>query len=196
MAKALDFFDILTKLSHVYSKDIYIINNKYIIGGKETEDETSSSFICSLNDELANVIKEKFENEDFIYIANIKKAKTEYEDNVRTGIRGDIKKTNLENFNKLYESISKVKWWKKLNLTEDQFNDLLKNNNTLELFKDDDENPTVIITKDLLPLVNDKNYENIYYTLDTLEGNIERLIISIDTEWMQIYDVVYYLDIL
>ena len=69
------FYDLLVKLNNVF-KDVYIIDHKYCIPGKETDTEALGDILCTLNEKYIQVL-EKMNFSNQVYITNIRLFKAE-----------------------------------------------------------------------------------------------------------------------
>ena len=200
MAKEITVPDILLKLSYIFTKDMYLINNRYCIGGAETEDDLVSKCICILPPDIGNLFIDYFGANQVIYFENIKKAKSSYgtEDEykyVKIRLEERIKKQLTDNKDNLMKIINSIKGWDQFNLNEDQINSIMNDGNTLVLFKDDPEIPDVIISKSIFPLVKSKDFNNIFYSVFKARNlkNMYTLILNYDYSIFQFYNIIYYL---
>ena len=192
----LTFDDLITKTSYVFKKDAYLVNNRYAIGGTNSEIENVSEFLCVYNTDFMNVLKDKFEDKKVVSILDLKKVKKEPKLLI-TDINEELETEVIERKNKLEKLILSIDNWKSFDFNEDDAETLFGKYNSLELFTDNDKIPSVTITKSLFPLIKPANAENLYYKVIIPEDNEEliQLVISYDTEWFQIYNLVHYITI-
>lgn len=69
------FYDLLVKLNNVY-KDVYIIDNKYCISGKETDEEALGDIVCVIDDKYRNAMN-SLGFSGSIFIENIRNLKSQ-----------------------------------------------------------------------------------------------------------------------
>ena len=68
---------LLTKVSGILNKDVYIIDYTYCIGGKETNEEKVSELVLELDPDYSDMLKNLYPECRCIYIKDIKSAKKE-----------------------------------------------------------------------------------------------------------------------
>ena len=197
MAKALDFNMLLTKLSNVFKHDMYIYNNKYCIGGTESENENEGQILCVLNQEASDLLKSIYKS-DYISFSDIKKAKKEpevYMSIVKDSITQKLIKTQYESLqNEIDKKENKCKW-NTLELSESDIEDIFVNRNLHAFFENDDKVPTVELVKSTFPLLSEKNVgdtEIMYKSFGKDENDIASLVIGYPTELFYVYNYIMY----
>ena len=195
MAKKITLNDILTKISYVFKKDCYIINRKYVIGGEESEYENASNMLCLLTPESSQEIELIFPEDNTIYISDVKKYKKDLEKNVSTKIFDSERNELLKRVKEIEEKTRNIENWKSFNFSDEELLEVFKEGGTKELFIDDEDIPSVPISKSLFPMASDKNANTIYYSLSLPkdEKDLAYLITSFDTPYFQLYNIISYL---
>lgn len=69
------FYDLLVKLNNVF-KDVYIIDRKYCLSGKESDEEALGDILCILNEKYEQTL-EKMGIPDAVYITDIRSLKSD-----------------------------------------------------------------------------------------------------------------------
>ena len=192
---ALTFNDLITKTTNVFKKDVYLVDNRYAVGGTVSEIENISEFLCIYSTEFMNVLKDKFKDNRVVSLLDIKKVKNEPKKYIKTDLHDSIQNEVIERKNKLEKTILSISNWNSFDFTEEEKKILFDQNKTIELFTDDERIPSVTITKSLFPLIKSTEAENLYYSVYIPDNSDElvELVISYDTKWFQVYNVVYYI---
>lgn len=202
MAKEIVLKDILTKITNVFKTDMYVINSQICIGGSESEESTPGTFICILSPEATGIMKKEFPEKEVVMFSDIKKAKTELDKYSRI-INGkeadDIKELSKE----LYKIVKNINNWdqfinnKDTKITEEDVIDIIKDGQIKNIFEDTDKKPTIPIGKSFLPLVTTKNIGdiNFSYIKENKDTGLHTLLIELDTDFFQIYNIIYMLNI-
>lgn len=195
--KQLTIRDLLTKASYVFPSDMYLVFNQYLVSGKESDENTNGRYICRLTPEMMQLCNETFGNDKIIYFTNIKKAKDaleEYTEELSLDQMNEMKALVYAETGRFLN----IDEWKDFQFTEEQVTDIF-NGTTIDIFKDDPKIPETILNKSMLPLVTDKNIQNITYYLYSIPseeyGDIYNLVISHVVEYFQIYMRYQYLSI-
>lgn len=196
MAK-LTIKDILIKIMNVYKHDIYILNYKYCLAGTESESSNIGQTLCVLNDEASTVFKEAYPEKSLIFIDDIKNAKLKLEEHTRTEFNEDEIKTISDRFNFIDKLVKKIDEWKSFDFDEQKILALFKNGETVELFSQEKNIPTVTISKSLFPLVTEKKLERLYYNIIPAKNSDEltTFVTSFDFELFQLYSIFLYMNL-
>lgn len=89
--------------------------------------------------------------------------------------------------------------WKSFLLSGDEdinaelINDIFKNNNYKNFKPVDSDGPELILTKSLLPLVTEKNYNNLCYTSSKVDENLYLIIFDLDFDLFRLSMFHYYI---
>lgn len=200
MAKEITVPDILTKLSNIFTKDMYLIDSRYCIGGNETNDESVSKSICILNPDISDIFIDYFGNSSVIFFENIKKAKTAFgtEDEyqyVKTHIEERNKKQLIDNRDNLMKTISNISGWEQFNFTDTEIESIMTDGSVTTLFKDRNDVPEVTVSKSIFPFIKAKDFDKVYYNVSKAKNlkNMYVLIVSYDHVQFQFYNIIYYL---
>lgn len=196
-------FNLFTKITYVFT-DFYIFKNGYILS---TDKE--KPFLIQLKDSDINLFKEVMELEAFsiIHIPNIRELKKVLGEESKKDFYYEVtlpsekkqvielltEKVNYlnscENMERFYLSDSKEE--------NEKLVDSLFKNNTFVTFKPNgsEDNPEIILTKSLLPLVSEKNYTNLWYTTKKLENDLHLIIFDFDFEVFRVSMFHFYVEI-
>jgi hypothetical protein len=197
MAKKVVLKDILSKLSNIFKNDIYIYKKRYVVGGDISESRNVTKFMCVINIDLVELLACIPDDVDLVYLSDIKKQKDTFETSITPDIE-ESKKLNVINFIRgTEEKANRIDSWSNFNFTDEDKALLYDENITLELFKDDENIPSVTVSKTLFPLVTEKTIDNLYYhvILPKKEKDLVELFTSFDFDYFQIYNIIVYLDL-
>lgn len=192
MSKDITFRDLLVKIKNVFKTDIYLINNQFIIAGNKSAEDNLGYYVCVLSPDLITVCSKIFDNKIY-YIKNVMNAKDDLEGNI--SVVDSIAESELVKYS-LEEVINiknKIENWNTFDFTEEQLDKLFENNVTVNLFENNNI-PSVTISKSLFPLVTKKSASSLYYNI-IQETEYINLIISFDFSMFQLYMLYRYLDI-
>ena len=189
------FNDLMTKISNVFKSDMYILNNKYCIGGTESEEKNITQIVCLLTPECSDLIKETFPDSDVVYIKDVKKIKDDLDEFSSLKIFETEKKDLINRRDKVLDRALKVDTWKSFEFSDEDISNIFSEGMTYELFTNNDKIPSVTISKSLFPMVKEKGANLLYYQIDIPDNDDDliHLITSFDTEWFQIYNMIQYI---
>ena len=195
MAK-LTIGDVFTKVSYIFKKDTYFIQNRYCIGGVESEGCNVSRFLCIFSPDVMNILKEEFQDNEVVFITDIKKVKKDYDTYLKTDLSDEQKKEIIDIKDKMEKEILNIDTWKPFNFSEDEAKNLIDFNNTHELFSDNTDVPAVTISKAIFPIIKSTEVSSLYYNVKVPEDKNELvdLYVSYDTQWFQVYNKVQYIE--
>lgn len=187
--KTITMDTLLTKLAPIFKKDCYIVNNHYIIPGKDSEDLTASTLTAVLNEDFTKMIKDTFQTEENIYIKDIRNAKKDKNDIILT----TIGVPNIQESK--YQYILKDYQWHELVLSNDD-KEKLMNGDTVSLLLNN--NIEYQLTKVLLPGMPKSFDIPIYYTLWSVTDNkihvtIDYFLIMYDLPYFRLYNLINYI---
>ena len=194
MAK-LTIDDVITKSSNIFKKDAFIVDNRYCLGGINSEHDNISEFMCVYNTDMMNVLKERFPDNKVVSILDLKKSKKEPDTYIKTNLPEEDVKEIVDRRDKLEKLVLSINEWKSFEFNECDLDTLFEKYHSLELFTDDEKCPSVTITKSLFPLIKTTDGSNIYYKviLPKDDDGLIQLVINYDTEWFQVYNLVQYI---
>lgn len=185
--------EFLTKISYVFKSDIYVIDHKYILGGPSSETKNIGKMCCVLTEETSNLLKTEVSDKDFFVIINVKEAKKNLQENLNENIwesTKDIAKDTLKDFKKV---IKKITEWKEFTFDEKSHDDFFNKNITVKACDKETETP-ISISKNMFPMLTEKNLEKLGYKLDTSGEYTDNLITKFDTDFFTIYEILYFLN--
>ena len=196
MAK-IDINTLLTKISHVFLRDAFIIKNNFVIGGEETSDETAIESFIELGLDYIPVLTSSYPDVKKIYIDNIKEAKKDLDTHIKSEIPINLLEYSDKKYKKLKEIIDSIESWDMLNLTEEEITDIYENGTCIELFKNDKRYPVVIVGKKMFPMVTAKNIDKVVYSVikDKKIPELYTLVTKLGEGSMTIYNVIKYIKI-
>lgn len=144
--------------------------------------------------------KSDYSSEDeFISFCNICKSNIQLHYEI---IESNLKKKEI--INKLDEKLNILNSdieWKSFRLSDDEETnselmiDIFKNNNYNNFKPVDSDGPDIILTKSLLPLVNEKNYTDVCYTSSKVDDDLYLIIFDLDFSLFRLYMFHYYIPI-
>lgn len=188
------FKDLFTKLQKVFTKDAYIIDHQIVTAGDLSSEECNGFFLCELNERYRDEFTVCYPNKNLLYIDDLRSAKDEPDNHIKevTNIL-EIDKIN-HRFEKLANTdFDKSLKWGSFSDFKDQFDDLF-NNKKVVLLKPVNH-PYLIISSSLLPLVGEKNAEDVEYVFQELEDGVCKVIFKFDFGIFQVWYNYYYLNI-
>lgn len=192
--------ELLTKLSNVFKKDMYIIQSLHCIGGDSSESENAGKAIVTLDKDMSDSIKDYFGDSAVIYFNDIKKAKAAFDTEeeylyIKISMEEKDKKAIFEKRDSLLKIVQNISDWKHFNFTDNQLKALFDDSEMILLFSDNPDIPEVYITKSLFPLVTRKDITNLYYSAFKTRNikNTYTLVTSFDFDYFQVYNIFYYL---
>jgi len=191
--------DVLNKLSTIFTKDMYLVQNRYCIGGNETEDETIGKSICILSPDIVDIFIDYFGNTQVIFFENIKKAKSAFgtEDEykyVKVRMEERNKKQHIDAKDNLMKVIDSIKGWSQFNFTEEELHSIMDEGTTVTLFNNSDV-PPVTVSKSIFPSIKAKDFDSLYYNVSKTRNlkNTYTFVLSYDHEIFQFYNILYYI---
>lgn len=186
--------DIFTKLAYVYKNDLLIINKKYVLAGDKSYTSCVGDMLCILTDEAEEILKTDLPDANIILINDIKSAKTNLEKEMVLNPIQWIDSSILNTLKTRDKKQKNVKSWKKIELNDEEFDDFFNKGFSIDLFTESDNIPTVTISKNLFPLLSDKNYDNFSFNVKVNDELCE-FISKLETPHFTIFNILYYLDI-
>ena len=193
MNKEVTFRDLLVKIKNIFSTDIYLINNQYIIAGEKSSEDNLGYSLCVLSPDMIDICNNSFDPYKIYYIKNITNAKDDLENNISEVSSLAERESVNYSLEEVINIKNKIETWDSFNFTEKQLDELFEDNMTINLFKDTDI-PSVTISKSLFPLVTKKNVSDLYYSV-IQDLQYINLMISFDFPLFQLYILYRYLDI-
>ena len=202
-------YDICGKIENVF-KDVYITSNGYVIGY-----EHGDPYLITFSDpvEVCNDFFKVCGLFRVLHINDMRNFRKFFSprDPKTTGTIDDyynivdskpeiekIKQTLSEKIN----SINSINNWESFiikddeNLANDIVEALFANNQQIE-FKpisiDDEDNPIVMLTKSIIPLITKKNIGNLYYTTKKENKDLYLIIFNIELEYFRLNMIYYYI---
>lgn len=196
MAK-IDLSVLLTKISHVFLRDAFIYKNNYVFAGEETEEETVIESFIELGLDYNPVLTSLYPDAKKIYINNIKEAKKDIDSHITSDIPTNLLEYSDNKYKKIKELVDSIKCWDSLDLTEKDIADIYENGTCIELFKDNDKYPNVVVGKKMFPLVTAKTIDKVVYHVkkDKKIPELYTLITKYNEGSIILYNVIKYIKI-
>ena len=150
--KEIQMDDILTKVSHIFKKDVYIVNHKYFISGEKSQDEIPGPTLVTIDDGIES-IKDFYKENNIIYIEDIKKFKAGDKSLLR--LVDDEDEIDLINrdLDTIIKLVDEVKSWDNLIIPEEYHETFFNESEHIELFSWDDKIPTLRASKVIFPTI-------------------------------------------
>lgn len=196
MAKIL-LKDILSKLSNIFKNDIYIYKKRYIVGGHISESRNVTRFLCVLNVEYIELFNCIPEEDELVYLLDIKKSKDTFQSDITNNIDDNTKEEIISFIKTTEHKIDSVKSWDNFDWNDKDKITLFEDNDSLLLFENSKKYPSVLISKTIFPLITIKNCDNLYFhvNLPKEKKDLVELMTSFDFDLFQIYNIITYLDL-
>ena len=187
MAKKDIVRDVLVKLTNIFSLDLYVVHNYYVLAGNKSNDANRGYYICALEPDVINETEKVFPKDKIVYIPSIKNAKDNIQSIEILTNEEDIKRIELVVEKQIYQ-FRKPLTWESFHFTEEEIDTLFKSSQSISLFKNDENRSEVIISKSMFPMVTEKTIDKLVYAYDTYEENSElnQLLVIHDTEYFQL----------
>ena len=184
--------DFLNKVLKIYKKDMYVIDNQYLLPGKYSDEELTGHTLCIINIEN---ISELAKPSKLYFLSSVKDAKVEFDKFCKTEFNSIEEKDIQDKYKSLLSTINSINTWDELIFTDEEKNALFANGETLDLFKYDKKIPSVKISKSVFPLITEKGNTSIYYNVKKTDEEMYRLVFKYQTEYFQFFNILYYLDL-
>jgi len=122
MAKRITDLDtLITKVSGVLNRDVYILDYTYCIGGEETNDEKVSEIILELDPDFSNLLKELYPDTKCIYFKKIKESKKNLEENLVLNTDNKTIEILEKKINNMIRLIGDNNKWNKFTIDENDY---------------------------------------------------------------------------
>lgn len=187
MAKTINLVrDLLVKITNVFRSDLFIVHNKFCIGGKISESSNPGHYICILSEDIKNALSDVVNPDNCIFIESIRNAKVDFLNNIE--ILNETESKNLEKrvdyFTTLFNNIEN---WDEFTFSEEEIEKLYKDLDFI-YFIPKNSDSEIVISKSLFPIMKEKDFQNAYYHVDRdIQENLNRMIITYDFKYFQLY---------
>lgn len=195
MAK-ISFRDLLVKASTLFSSDAYLINNQYLIAGPESEENNQGYYLLKLSPSIIELCNELFDNTKIYYIGSVKNAKDKLNENYNEETREAQIYSVKEKADRILSFINQTDIWKKINLSEEKINQLYNENISIDFFDENEDIPSITVSKCIFPLITQKSINDGYYNIFVDESkDYINLLFSFDYPLFQIYTLYRYVSL-
>jgi hypothetical protein len=188
------FRDLLVKLNNVFSSDMYLVNCLYVIAGKESDEDNKGYYLCKLTPELISICKDGLDPNKVYFISDIRSAK----DDLSTYMKEVESVKEIDEINKrikfIEDYVNKTETWNNFPFTEIDIKNIFSDGLCEDFFEDDDNTPTITLSKSLFPLVTEKNVNRLYYNFFVKEDYAD-LLVSFDFDFFNLYMVYRCMDL-
>lgn len=187
---------LLTKIGYVFGVDSYIIDNQYCIGGDQSESRNTATHMLYFSPESMKVLKDIFTEDQLVHFINVKNAKKEFNENTEFITKKEDIKEIRDRHKKIQKKIDSIDDWREFKFTQEKVLGLFKGE-TIELFTDDEDIPSVTISKSIFPITTEKTFDHLVYAVfpeKDAEG-LTTLVTCFDCEWFQLYGITQFLDV-
>lgn len=194
MTNTKQFNEVLTKISYVFKKGIYVLENQFILPNEKSDDELVGSFALILTDKCKDALTEVLgETEEAYAITDVKAAKTNIEGYYFPIQDADVIKNYNSQLDAIFDEFENEEEFDVLNLSEQDYEAFISGD-TIRL-----ANPygsDLEINKSMFPLLTEKNIKNFHYMMKDDENSVSTtLSVWIDTDWFTIYDNLMYINL-
>jgi hypothetical protein len=194
------FYSLCSKLTYVFT-DFYILTTGYILSI-----DKEKPFVVQVDDEKIKWFKEVCGDFKILHMEDIKEFKKGFKEDTIQNVSvvtspSETKRITAYLTEKLKLANSCQKWETFILADKEKENEklilsLFKNNNFIEFKpKSDGIVPEIILTKSLIPLVSEKNYTNLYYSVQEVSKDLYLIVFDFEFELFRLYMFHYYIDI-
>lgn len=204
-------YDLLIKLTNVFS-DFYIFKTGYII-----TDDIEKPFLIQISDTQISLFEELCGKFKLLKITDIKNFKKSLKEPSQKDLEKGTVWPKTEDYfylvdsnfeiskmvNILKEKIEEVnscQSWEKFILSDNvvtntkMITSLFKNNDYINFIpKDTSDSPEIILTKSLLPLVSEKNYNDLFYSSKKINSNLFLIVFDFQFDLFRMYMLHHYI---
>lgn len=182
-----NFTDLIVKMKRVFSKDIYILSGRWVVGGELSDMNNAGVFILDIEPEYQKVMQGVFqirpESKSIIYISDISWVKTtttvEEYDQFSIHILDDQTSENLmkEKFQPLLDIIESdisyhpFQFSKEKEENEQKMSLLFKDQVIVPLHDPNEVTPYILIGKTMFPGVSEKESRNLAFAMMEYDTN-------------------------
>lgn len=161
--KKADLDTLITKISGVLNRDVYILNYTYCIGGYETNSEKVGDIILELDSDYINLLKELYPNNRCIYFKAIKKSKADLDVNLVLNIDKKTIDELEEKIKYFYSLIDDNSNWNKFIVEEEYYESFFDRKEKVPVFKNIKDIPNLEANIRLFPKLTEKNINDFYF---------------------------------
>lgn len=182
------------KMNYVFN-DIYILKQGYVISL-----DKEKPFIIQLGDKDLMLFSDLVGEFKILHIPNLKDFKKDMENNIQEVTSTKEQKEIINLLNERIKALNDVKHWKEFILSNNEEENekliysLFANNDYIN-FKSDEDDSELILTKSLLPLVSEKNYDDLNYSSQKVDTDLYLMIFDFQFEMFRLYMFHYYIDV-
>nr|DAS58611.1 MAG TPA: hypothetical protein [Caudoviricetes sp.] len=167
-----EFRDFFVKLRKVYAKDVYVIGQRYILAGELSNLELSGTIVCEAELYMVEVFKKVFKDQN-VYIPDISEIKLKYDAFIEASqqetmdalndihVMIDCKPEEVANYPLRFATDESTN----NELIQKFFNDKI----IVELHDPNKKVPSVLFGSSFLPLVEEKNIDQVFYSMSLFE---------------------------
>lgn len=178
--------DLLVKINNVFRTDMYLIHNKYCMGGIESEDLNPGRYLCVLTEDVKNVYDGVLKQESCYFIPSIRDAKNTLTDNIEELKKEEREKKEHE-VDKMVRTFHEVTDWHTFSFSEEEIKKLFDAGDYI-YFKPEGMDGEVVISKSLFPMIKEKDFQNVCYHVNKeIQKDLNQMLIIFDFKYFQLY---------
>lgn len=161
MAKSLTLVDILTNAFKVFKKDLYIVNNSYIIAGPVTscfDTGLEGNYLITLEPEVKEFLNDELHDTSVYYLKKVKKE--ELVSSLEEVLSMKKAQEVRDKVQHIYSICTQVTEFKQPYISNEAIHSLYENG-SIETLVDENGKQMVMIAKDLFPLITATTFKNV-----------------------------------
>jgi hypothetical protein len=195
MATKIDFKTLLMKIVNIFPKDMYLVHNWCAIAGDESDKENRGFYFCILEPEVRMMLNKLFPNNPTLYIQSVRDTKVDNTKVQEITDKKELKKIDDIVDNHMLE-YGKIESWDTFNFSEKDIDEIFNEGKSFTLFENDDT-PSVIISKSMFPLITNKTVNNVKYNynISDEDATLNQISMCYDYELFQLVMRYLYLSI-
>lgn len=189
---------LLTKVSGILNKDVYIIDYTYCIGGKETNEEKVSELVLELDPDYSSLLKNLYPDCRCIYIKDIRKAKKELDENIDLNTNEKSVEELRLKINNIINKVGDETVWIPFTIRDEDYEKFFEDKEVVKGFMDNDNIPETYVSSRLFPKLTSSNIGEFYYKYykdGYKDIDITNIVTKLYSEIMNIYNYFSYITI-
>lgn len=189
---------LLTKVSGILNKDVYIIDYTYCIGGKETNEEKVSDLVLELDPDYSSLLKDLYPECRCIYIKDIRSAKKDLDNNIDLNTNEKSVEELRLKINKIINKVGDETVWIPFTIRDEDYEKFFEDKEVVKGFMDNDNIPETYVSSRLFPKLTSSNIGEFYYKYykdGYKDIDITNIVTKLYSEIMNIYNYFSYITI-
>lgn len=189
---------LLTKVSAILNKDVYIIDYTYCIGGKETNEEKVSDLVLELDPDYSSLLKDLYPECRCIYIKDIRSAKKDLDNNIDLNTNEKSVEELRLKINNIINKVGDETAWIPFTIRDEDYEKFFEDKEVVKGFMDNDNIPETYVSSRLFPKLTSSNIGEFYYKYykdGYKDIDITNIVTKLYSEIMNIYNYFSYITI-